>query len=677
MTEEELNLLFADGLAYEAGDLVPLPSMPLLAPAPGPDMPSVAEEVEEGRRRQRVTGEKPQVPADVVHLKVGMELKFPDGEVRKITGIYHKGNKVRIGTGSRRNRAFWALDAVQTVNNQRLIAEMHKQAVEEARIQDEPPPPPMVLPPWPMPEGIRDYQVEQVAFLERRRRAILAAEMGLGKTLMGTMALHPPALVVCPRSLKPNWAAEINRWRPGLTVSIVSGGGDVSPDVYQADVVIMNYDILEKHLDFIINRRFQTLIADEAHFLKNLDLRWNKVSKELELTRKGPIRARAFYQIQLHIPRLFLLSGTPIPNRPKELWPLLVMVDYQTWNNRLFFCQRYCGGKFDVVTAKGGEQRTTLYCDGCTNAEELYQRTHNIYMSRLTKAAVLTELPDKQRNTIVVEMDADTAVKYHRARTEFEEWVFENGGPEAVMRASRAKALVQLNHLRKLAGIGKSPAAVEWIVDFFTSTQRPLVVAINFKETFAAVEGGLRKVNEAFLKGKGVGIPREMRVAVFRGGETERVREQTVRAFQNGEIDVLLFSVALGVGLTLTRSSDMLFMERLWRPADQAQMEDRIHRIGQLEKVMINYLEADGTIDADMAMLLVDKVKAAAAVVDGQNLDENSAADVVMGSMMRTIDRPARRLRSNPSAFEEPIDVVDVDIFDEDGERWDGGDSDD
>jgi hypothetical protein len=455
-------------------------------------------------------------------------------------------------------------------------------------------------------------------------------------TISALVCIEAPAVVICPALLKVNWAREVNKWLPDLTVTVVAGvsSDGLTPDQRNADVIVINYDILHAHAEWLGQRNNRTLVADEAHYLKNLDIRWNKTTSQSEPSDRSPRRTRAFYGLQRGIPRLLLLTGTPILNRVKELFPLLHMLNPKEWDSGFKFCSRYCAGRYEFL---GSTQ--IFRCDGRSNMDELHERINGVYMMRHTKEAELKNLPAKTRGSITVSLSKPYAQQYRKACDNFLAWLAKHGDKEAVGRALQAEALVKLNKLRALCAAGKADAATQHIVNHFESTGRPLVVMGVHRDAFALIDRGLeevnRKVDEAKARGKAPPIARKIRHGMVVGGQSAAARQASIDAFQNeGTLDVLLYSIPIATGTTLTRANDMLFVERMMRPADQLQAEDRIHRIGQAQKVSIVYLDAEGTIDMKLAQLLMDKATTAAAVIDGNDLSLEESAALVFGEMV-------------------------------------------
>lgn len=489
----------------------------------------------------------------------------------------------------------------------------------------------------PLPEGLSDYQQEGARWMDARQRAILADEMGLGKTVTTSAVIDAPAVIVCPKTLKTNWRRELARWRPDLTVLIVEGASPPPERARSADVVIINYDILGSHADWILHRPNATLIADEAHMLKNLALRPSRENRDVLQATGGSNRARIFFEMAMRTPRLFFLSGTPFENRPSEMFPMLHMVEPRVFMDQIRFRARYESGYRNA---------------------ELFARINYTFMLRRRKD-VLPNFPEKVRRTMVVSLSDEVRPVYQRAANDFLRWVAQTGGAEAAMRAQRAAALTRLNALRKWSALGKVEAAMEFIVDFFESTRRPLVIMAHHSEVFTALDTALRELNEAVRMGRGGdrNLPsRPLRYAIVTGKTPGAARDRAKDAFQDGQLDIIVWAIELATGVTLTRSNDMLFMERVWVPSKLVQAEDRIHRRGQRNNCTITYLDAEGTVDRYMALLLAEKTRTFAGVIDGRNLSEAEAFTEVVGMMFGS------EMQRNPPGSSDAIVELDGDL---------------
>lgn len=453
-------------------------------------------------------------------------------------------------------------------------------------------------------------------------------------TVTTSAVIDAPAVIVCPKTLKTNWRRELARWRPDLTVLIVEGATPPPERARNADVVIINYDILGSHADWILQRPNVTLVADEAHMLKNLVLRPSRENRDVLQAAGGSNRARIFFEMAMRTPRLFFLSGTPFENRPSEMFPMLHMVEPRVFMDQIRFRARYESG--------------------FRNAE-LFNRINYTFMLRRRKD-VLPDFPEKVRRTMSVSLADDVRPVYQRAANDFLRWVAQTGGAEAAMRAQRAAALTRLNALRKWAALGKVEAAMEFVTEFFESTRRPLVIMAHHSEVFTALDNALREMNDAVRTGRGGdrSLPsRPLRYAIVTGKTAGAARDRAKDAFQDGQLDIIVWAIELATGVTLTRSNDMLFMERVWVPSKLVQAEDRIHRRGQRNNCTITYLDAEGTVDRYMALLLAEKTRTFAGVIDGRNLSEAEAFAEVVGMMFGS------EMRRNPSRGDEAI--VDFD----------------
>jgi SWI/SNF-related matrix-associated actin-dependent regulator 1 of chromatin subfamily A len=223
--------------------------------------------------------------------------------------------------------------------------------------------------------GLFPHQVEGVAFLLGRRRAILADDMGLGKTRQSITAVREaspdgPWLVVCPASVKGNWAREIAAVRSDDPVAIV-GPGPVPASAFRGWVIV-NYDILARHVDALRALAWAGLVFDEAHYLKNHTSQRSRMARQLvEHASAATVHC---------------LTGTPVTNRPRDLFPLLQVVGHPMARSFLSFAKRYCAAEHN------GYGWVT---DGASNLDELRVQLHGV-MLRRTKDEVL-DLPPKIR----------------------------------------------------------------------------------------------------------------------------------------------------------------------------------------------------------------------------------------------------------------------------------------
>lgn len=276
------------------------------------------------------------------------------------------------------------------------------------------------------------------------------------------------------------------------------------------------------------------------------------------------------------IPHRLLLTGTPVLNRPVEAFTLLRALRPAEYDNFFGYAKRYCGA---YNNGYGWN------FNGASNQAELREKLRDV-MIRREKDQVLTDLPEKRRVTVDVELSNQKAYEKvsRTGRKELE---------DAIKTGNKAGALVILNELRKLAGEGKIEAAVEWLENMLDGGGSVIVFA-HHKFVLDAIEGHL--------------IELEIPTVRVDGDVPVAARQQAVDDFQAGRARVFLGTPgAAGVGLTLTKAQDVLFVEREWTPSEEEQAEDRAHRIGQTGSVTAWYLNAAGTVDEHFEALVSAK----------------------------------------------------------------------
>jgi SWI/SNF-related matrix-associated actin-dependent regulator of chromatin subfamily A-like protein 1 len=429
------------------------------------------------------------------------------------------------------------------------------------------------------------FQKKGVAFIEAKDgRALIADSMGLGKTAqaLAWLQMHPekrPVIVVVPASLKLNWDRECQMWMSESNVQILSGKKVSTPII--GEIIIINYDILPAWYGRLSQIKAQVLIIDEAHFCKNNSAKRTKTVKALAK----------------NIPHIIALTGTPIVNRPVEAYNAIAMIDSTVVPNFWTYAQRYCGAKHNGY---GWD------FSGATRTEELHEKLTTTIMLRRLKKDVLTDLPDKIHSFLPIELN--NSREYQKAEKDFIAWLREKRGDDVADRASNAAALAEIEGLKQLACKGKLNQAIEWIRDAVETNGKLVIFAVH------------KFVIDALMNEFG-----EIAVKVD-GSVTGPNREKVVQDFQTNEnIRVFVGNIkAAGVGLTLTASSTVMFLELPWSPGDLSQAEDRCHRIGQKNSVAIYYLLAERTIEEKIARMLDRKRKVLDSVLDGKETEQES-----------------------------------------------------
>jgi SWI/SNF-related matrix-associated actin-dependent regulator 1 of chromatin subfamily A len=444
-------------------------------------------------------------------------------------------------------------------------------------------------------EGLFPHQIEGVAFLLGRRRAILADDMGLGKTRQTIVSLRhlTPGgrrLVVCPASVKRNWVREISHVSADASTLVIDGTSAVPAT---AEWVIINYDILSRHIDALLRVPWAALVFDEAHYLKNHTSARSKLSRQLTERAAAATPALAVQ----------LLTGTPLTSRPRDLFVLLQLAAHPLGRSFLSFAKRYCAAEKGEYGWKTG---------GASNIEELTVQLHGV-MLRRTKDDVLA-LPPKLRAWLPVEVPSGTGAR--AIKKVFELLAGKESRPvasrdEALRR--RGKLLAFLIEARQALAIAKAPATLDFVKGAIDQGEKVIVFSC-----FDAPIG-------TFAKALG-----DMAVVVT-GKTPASMRQTLVDRFQN-DADVRVFIaniIAGGTGLNLTAATQVVFNDLDWVPTNHWQAEDRAYRIGQTRTVNVTYFIARDTIDDFVQAVLETKAALVNAIVEGDALAPGSGGDVL------------------------------------------------
>lgn len=442
-------------------------------------------------------------------------------------------------------------------------------------------------------------------------RALVADEQGLGKTVeaLGWLRCRPdarPAVVACPASLKLNWEREAHRWCPDDSVQVVNGREQVN---ITASVVIVNYDILATTETREVNGQEKLVTVCRAD-IKAVQPKVIIIDESHSIKSAKTLRTAAVLDLCRNAPHVIALTGTPILNRPVEIFTTLKAVKPALFPSFWQFAQRYTAA---------AHNRFGWDFNGASNTEELHKKLTETVMIRRLKSEVLPDLPQKVRAHVPLEISNEKECLY--AEKQFINWVTREFGKEKAERTAKAEALAQIEYLKQLCARGKLVAAIEWISNFLESGEK-LVVMATHKEI-------LSELTEKFGT-----------IAVKIDGSTPGVaRQEAVDRFQTDDkIRLFIGNIqAAGVGLTLTAASNLAFLELPWTPGALVQAEDRIHRIGQeAESVNIYYLLAASTMDEKIAAMLEAKAKVIGQVLDGQEAESESMLSAILENMQKT-----------------------------------------
>ena len=460
-----------------------------------------------------------------------------------------------------------------------------------------------------------EHQKSGVEFLTCRNGAILGDQMGLGKTLISIIsALEVEAkkvLIICPASLKINWQREIGFFNEEST--IISGSRWKNPERF----TIINFDILKNfhtigpqtkdkngnlntHHRHLVNQKYDLIIIDEAHKVKDHKTQRGKIINELVLT----------YGIE----KSWLLTGTPVANRPMDFYNLLKLVKSPVADNWKFFATRYCDGKRFYQTFKNGKKRQIWITKGSSNLDELSIRTKNSVLRRL-KTEVL-DMPDKT----IIRLHHNLSKRGVREYEDLWDDYVEKRAEEGKRRTSSLfKDIVELGLLRKFIAMEAIPYTIELAKDAIEQGQKVII--------FTTYTDELNEISDAFGN-----------ECVIHNGEMSMINKQkSVDRFQNNKkIKVFVGNIlSAGVGITLTEGSVVIFNSFDWVPGNNEQAEDRSHRIGQKNNVSVYYQLFNDTISMIMWYTVMRKTDIINQII-GKGDSDGERLKMLLESMSET-----------------------------------------
>lgn len=427
-----------------------------------------------------------------------------------------------------------------------------------------------------VPEGkaYLPYQAEGIRFLLERDRAILADEMGLGKTIqaIGVLNNHRQwhrALIICPASLRLVWRDALEQWLLDV------GQRKVGLDDPSADINITSYEMAVRHEAALRAQSWDFMICDECHYLKN-----SKSKRTKAILGKGcrdPIGQK----------RIIMMSGTPMMNRPIELWPLLRCCDPEGLGKDWFFyVKRFCAAY---------QNHFGWVLDGASHLDELRDRLR-LVMIRRKKEDVLKELPAVTRQ--IIPLGSDDLIRYVSKK---EEQVINELWRKGYVSQSSKWYWAMINEyssIRHDVARAKVPAVID-LVKAWAEEGHPMVIMCHHTDVADSI-------------GEAVGG------IVVHGKMNDAERHRRVEAFQGGEGQILVATMAsCATGLTMTRARQMIFAELDWVPATIRQSEARIHRIGQHHPVHYLYLVVPDSMEYQLAKKLAQKEEVVSKTLDG------------------------------------------------------------
>ena len=480
------------------------------------------------------------------------------------------------------------------------------------------------------------YQKAGISYALQRKDTLVGDEPGLGKTIisLGFINVIKPktVLVVAPATLSFNWKLEAEKWLvEPYDIFIPESGMDAVPETGDKRLlVICNYEKLvtrtkndveqdnegpsispttappdgpelsiedeqsdtkpqANKFSKSLERIWDVSVFDEAHALKNpQSKRSQAVLGEFGLMRRSH--------------RTLFLTGTPIENFPKEIWPIAASICPAKFGDWKDFVRRYCG-----LHSEMHGTRKVWVTTGSSHLSELQQRLRASFMVRRLKRDVLKELPPKRRQLVVL---GDSQIDWSQ-HPEFRKWkeIYEKRYEEALARLEAAKtnteykaavkaldafigvAFEEMSEFRHKTALAKLPMCIAYVDEMLAANNDSLVIFAHHKDV-------LQKLAEHYKDD----------CVVLYGDTKMELRETVVKDFQEGRKRIFIGGLkAAGIGLTLTRASTVVFIEIDWNPATLSQAEDRLCRYGQKKMVHILHLVLNNTLDVNMSQRVIQK----------------------------------------------------------------------
>jgi len=467
------------------------------------------------------------------------------------------------------------------------------------------------------------HQAQLVASAAAGHRTfLLADEPGLGKTAQALLAAEAanayPLLVVVPNVVKTNWAREVGLWTPRRSATVIHGNGDTIDGF--ADIVIVNYEVLDRHVGWLGDFGLRGMVVDEAHFIKNKSSqRSQNVLRLSERIRERTTR-----------PLLMALTGTPLINDIEDflaIWQFLGWIDEKK-------------PRADLMHALD-ETGLTPAIPGFYGAAR--QCVVDMGIVRRRKIDVAADIPARRIADLPVELDGPAGRSIRAAERDLARRLVSRYETALAARAADGRSggdIVGIDHdlvgqvarwelkdaanaksgdnvfsMMRRIGQAKAELAADYAAQLARSAG---------KVVFFAKHVDVMDAAEATFAQQGV------RYSSIRGDQTSKVRQQNIDAFvKDPDVSVVVCSLtAAGVGINLQVASNVVLAELSWTAAEQTQAIDRSHRIGQTEPVTAWRIIAAQTIDARIAELIDSKAGLAATALDGSEEEVGSSIDV-------------------------------------------------
>jgi superfamily II DNA or RNA helicase len=472
------------------------------------------------------------------------------------------------------------------------------------------------------------HQAEVVAAAAGGHRTfLLADEPGLGKTAQALLAAEAakafPLLVVVPNVVKANWAREAGLWTPHRPVTVIHGDGD-DTDAF-ADIIVVNYEILDRHVGWLGEIGLRGMVVDEAHFIKNKSSQ--RSQNVLALADKMRVRMAR--------PLMMALTGTPLINDIEDfraIWQFLGWID-------------------DKLPL--GDLMAALEDTGLTPAEPAFygaarQAVIEMGIVRRRKIDVAADIPARRVADLPVELDDAAGRSIREAERELARRLVARYDKALETRTSgpTITGADGIDHelVRRVATWERDDTTTTKSEDnVFTLMRRLGQAKAGLAADYAAQLA--RNVGKVVFFAKHIDVmdiaektfaERGILYSTIRGNQSRTAREESIAAFQNDpDVQVIVCSLtAAGVGVNLQVASNVVLAELSWTDAEQTQAIDRVHRIGQAEPVTAWRIIASQTLDTKIAELIDSKAGLAARALDGSDEEISSSVDVQLEALV-------------------------------------------
>lgn len=455
------------------------------------------------------------------------------------------------------------------------------------------------------------HQEEGVKFLLSRKGALLGDDMGAGKTVQAIVsALESGAakiLIVCPSAVKINWEREIQMFNCYDTY-IVEGRkwGEAKFTIINFDILKNFHTIIERGQKIedlseinreLVNAKFDLCIIDEAHNLKN----------------KNSIRGDIMADLCVNhgIDRVWLLTGTPVANRPMDYYNLLRLIKAPIADNWKFYVKRYCEAKKFFKTLKNGRKKQIWLTNGASNLEELATKTKNYFLRRLKEDII--DLPDKIISKIHHKLSDEAWITYEGL---WEDYLIKR--KQAGKKGIPDKAMVELGLLRKFIAMEAVPKTINLVEDALDEDRKVVI--------FTTFTDELMELANYFGN----------KCVIHNGQMSDVDKQESIDQFQNNpKIKIFIGNIkSAGVGITLTSGSVLIFNSFDWVPGNNEQAENRIYRIGSKINVNVYYQLFENTVSFRMWKTLNIKKNIISTIIGDIN-NENDIITLLMDNIIK------------------------------------------